>query len=81
MTMEEWVNSPYNMDGWRYVNDALGGTMVSPERNYAILVDRDPAGNALALDDYRNPVGGYSLFAVSYESYKALVDSLAVSEG
>lgn len=81
MTMEEWVNSPYNMDGWRYVNDALGGTMVSPERNYAILVDRDPAGNALALDDYRNSVGGYSLFAVSYESYKALVDSLAVSEG
>lgn len=81
MTMEEWVNSPYNMDGWRYVNDALGGTMVSPERNYAILVDRDPAGNALALDDYRNSVGGYSLFAVSYEAYKALVDSLAVSEG
>lgn len=74
MTLEEWVRSPYNMDGWRFVNDALGGTMISPERNYAILVDRDANGNALTLDSCKTSYGTYVLIAVEYPEYTALLE-------
>lgn len=80
MTPEEWVNSAYNMDGWHYVNDKLGGTMIAPERNYAILVERDSQGNPLPLDAYRTSTGAYLLIAVGYESYKELLASLPASE-
>ena len=63
MSLQDWAKSGYNLDGWRYKADDMGGVLYSPEKNYVIMAGRDGSLPVIQTG------GCYEIIMLTYDDY------------
>ena len=76
MTLKDWVDSPYNFEGWTwFTKDSVSG-MISPSYrgSYVVLAEYHDDGSLYTIDEYMASVYAPGVPILTYEDYCLLLD-------
>lgn len=76
MTLKDWVDSPYNFEGWTwFTKDSVSG-MISPSYSgsYVVLAEYHDDGSLYTIDEYLTSAYAPGVPILTYEDYCLLLD-------
>ena len=77
MTIKDWVESQYNLEGWTWFQDDRSSGIISPEHNenvYVVLAEYHEDGSMYTIDEYLNNKDCPGVPILHYEDYCVLFD-------
>lgn len=79
MTIKDWVDSPYNFEGWTWFTDGSVSGMMSPDPKngddfYVVLAEYHEDGSLYTIDEYLTSVYAPGVPILTYEDYCLLLD-------
>ena len=79
MTIKDWLDSPYNFEGWTWFTEGSVSGMMSPDHKngddfYVVLAEYHEDGSLYTIDEYLTSVYAPGVPILTYEDYCLLLD-------